>query len=173
MTDVYVAYAREDRDRLRLITEMLRFEGWDLWMDPFDLSDEPSPVAELKLASARVILAFWSDRSRTSEVVRSEAATGLYKNKLMQLRIDSGAPPRPFDQVESLDFAHWRGDIDDPIWRRLIAGLKHHAGEPAGTRVLPNTTRNVMAPPLSMPSSGRPPRPRTSMSPSNSAHPTR
>lgn len=152
MTDVYVAYAREDRDRLRLITEMLRFEGWDLWMDPFDLSDEPSPVAELKLASARVILAFWSDRSRTSEVVRSEAATGLYKNKLMQLRIDSGAPPRPFDQVESLDFAHWRGDIDDPIWRRLIAGLKHHAGEPAGTRVLPNTTRNVMAPPLSMPS---------------------
>lgn len=147
MTDVYIAYAREDRDRLRLITEMLRFEGWDLWMDPFDLSDEPSPVAELKLASARVILTFWSDRSRTSEVVRSEAATGLYKNKLVQLRIDGGAPPRPFDQVESLDFAHWRGDIDDPIWRRLIAGLKQHAGEPAGTRALPNGARKVMAPP--------------------------
>ncbi len=150
MTDVYVAYAREDRDRLRLITEMLRFEGWDLWMDPFDLSDEPSPAAELKLASARVILAFWSDRSRTSEIVRSEAATGLYKNKLMQLRVDSGAPPRPFDQVESLDFAHWRGDIDDPIWRRLIAGLKHHAGEPAGTRALPIGTSKVMAPPPSL-----------------------
>ena len=147
MTDVYIAYAREDRDRLRLITEMLRFEGWDLWMDPFDLSDEPSPVAELKLASARVILTFWSDRSRTSEIVRSEAATGLYKNKLMQLRIDGGAPPRPFDQMESLDFAHWRGDIDDPIWRRLIAGLKQHAGEPAGTRALPNGVRKVMAPP--------------------------
>ena len=102
MTDVYVAYAREDRERLRLVTEMLRFEGWDLWMDPFDLSDEPSPAAELKLATARVILVFWSDRSRMSEVVRSEAATGLYKNKLMQLRIDGGAPPRPFDQVESL-----------------------------------------------------------------------
>lgn len=148
MTDVYIAYAREDRDRVRLITEMLRFEGWDLWMDPFDLSDEISPAAELKLATARVILAFWSDRSRTSEVVRSEAATGLYKNKLMQARIDSGAPPRPFDQVESLDFSHWRGDIDDPIWRRLIAGLKQHAGEPAGTRALANTGRKpAMTPP--------------------------
>ena len=156
MTDVYVAYAREDRERLRLITEMLRFEGWDLWMDPFDLSDEPSPAAELHLSAARVILSFWSDRSRTSEIVRSEAATGLYKNKLMQLRIDSGAPPRPFDQVESLDFAHWRGDIDDPIWRRLIAGLKQHAGEPAGMRALPNTTRKVMAPPPSMPPSAPP-----------------
>jgi hypothetical protein len=156
MTDVYVAYAREDRDRLRLITEMLRFEGWDLWMDPFDLSDEPSPAAELKLASARVILAFWSDSSRTSEVVRSEAATGLYKNKLVQLRVEGGAPPRPFDQVESLDFAHWRGDIDDPAWRRLIASLKQHAGEPAGTRALPNTTRKVMAPPPSMPSMAQP-----------------
>ncbi len=141
MTDVYIAYAREDRDRVRLITEMLRFEGWDLWMDPFDLSDEISPAAELKLATARVILAFWSDRSRVSEIVRSEAATGLYKNKLMQARVDSGAPPRPFDQVESLDFSHWRGDIDDPIWRRLIAGLKQHAGEPAGTRALPATGR--------------------------------
>ncbi len=150
MTDVYVAYAREDRERLRLVTEMLRFEGWDLWMDPFDLSDEPSPAAELKLATARVILVFWSDRSRMSEVVRSEAATGLYKNKLMQLRVDSGAPPRPFDQVESLDFSHWRGDIDDPVWRRLIAGLKQHAGEPAGTRALANTTRSVMAPPPPM-----------------------
>ena len=166
MTDVYVAYAREDRDRLRLITEMLRFEGWDLWMDPFDLSDEPSPAAELKLASARVILAFWSDRSRTSEIVRSEAATGLYKNKLMQLRVDSGAPPRPFDQVESLDFAHWRGDIDDPIWRRLIAGLKQHAGEPAGTRALPAGTRKVMAPPPSLPPSLSQPRQNTPPPPS-------
>lgn len=147
MTDVYIAYAREDRERVRLITEMLRFEGWDLWMDPFDLSDEISPAAELKLATARVILAFWSDRSRTSEIVRSEAATGLYKNKLMQARIDSGAPPRPFDQVESLDFSHWRGDIDDPIWRRLTAGLKQHAGEPAGTRALPTGRKPAMAPP--------------------------
>lgn len=141
MTDVYIAYAREDRDRVRLITEMLRFEGWDLWMDPFDLSDEISPAAELKLGTARVILAFWSDRSRTSEIVRSEAATGLYKNKLMQARIDGGAPPRPFDQVESLDFSHWRGDIDDPVWRRLTSGLKQHAGEPAGTRALQQAGR--------------------------------
>jgi hypothetical protein len=164
MTDVYIAYAREDRERLRLITEMLRFEGWDLWMDPFDLSDEPSPAAELKLASARVILTFWSERSRTSEIVRSEAATGLYKNKLMQVRVDGGAPPRPFDQVESLDFSYWRGDIDDPMWRRLIAGLKQHAGEPAGTR--------AVAPPLKRaPGAGADAPPAPSFPPSSTVTP--
>ena len=34
MTDVYIAYAREDRESVRTLSEMLRFEGWDVWMDP-------------------------------------------------------------------------------------------------------------------------------------------
>jgi hypothetical protein len=34
MTDVYLAYAREDRESVRTLSEMLRFEGWDVWMDP-------------------------------------------------------------------------------------------------------------------------------------------
>ena len=156
MTDVYVAYAREDRDRLRLITGMLRFEGWDIWMDPSDLSDEPSPAAELKLASARVILRLLVGQladvggcsigsCNGSLQEQAGAAAGRWRGP--------AATVRPGGVV---DFAHWHGDIDDPAWRRLIASLKQHAGEPAGTRALPNTTRKVMAPPPSMPSMAPP-----------------
>ena len=49
MTDVYVAYARQDRDRLRVVGELLRAEGWDSWMDPAEPKPDLSPIADLKL----------------------------------------------------------------------------------------------------------------------------
>ncbi|HOZ29239.1 MAG TPA: toll/interleukin-1 receptor domain-containing protein, partial [Hyphomonadaceae bacterium] len=124
MTDVYIAYAREDRESVRRLSEMLGFEGWDVWMDPSEPSTENRAAVDLKLGSAGAILVVWSGYSRGSEYVRSEAATGLYKNKLIQVRIDSATPPRPFDQVEVLDIGRWSGDRDDPNWRKIMAAVR-------------------------------------------------
>ena len=44
MTDVYIAYAREDRESVRILSEMLRFEGWDVWMDPTGHPWTPAPL---------------------------------------------------------------------------------------------------------------------------------
>ena len=72
MTDVYIAYAREDRESVRTLSEMLRFEGWDVWMDPSEPSTSNSAAVDLKLGSAGAILVVWSGYSRGSEYVRSE-----------------------------------------------------------------------------------------------------
>ena len=136
MTDLYIAYAREDRDRLRLFADMLAYEGWNVWMDPSDPGAGDSVVTDAKLNGAGAIVAVWSERARRSEVVRSEAATGLYKNKLIQVRIDPGAPPRPFDQVELIDLSQWHGAYDDANWRKLILALKRSVGEPQAAKPL-------------------------------------
>ena len=130
MTDVYVAYARQDRERLRVVGELLRQEGWDSWMDPAEPKPDLSPIADLKLGWSKAVLVLWSDSARRSEYVRSEAATGLYKNKLIQARIDSEPPPRPFDEMDAVDLSRWNGDPDDPNWRRLTAMLRNCAGDP-------------------------------------------
>ena len=93
---------------------------------------DTSAAVDLKLGSAGAILVVWSGYSRGSEYVRSEAATGLYKNKLIQVRIDGAAPPRPFDQVEVVDIGLWSGERDDPNWRKIIrfgASLCRRAGQ--------------------------------------------
>ena len=141
MTDVYIAYAREDRESVRRLSEMLGFEGWDVWMDPSEPSTENRAAVDLKLGSAGAILVVWSGYSRGSEYVRSEAATGLYKNKLIQVRIDSATPPRPFDQVEVLDIGRWSGDRDDPNWRKIMAAVRLYAGLPGAAR--PQVTRRA------------------------------
>ena len=141
MTDVYISYAREDRERVRPLAETLQFEGWDVWWDPSEPSADGSAAVDQKLGSAGAILVVWSAYSRGSEYVRSEAATGLYKNKLIQTRIDSAAPPRPFDQVEVVDLSLWSTERDDPNWRRVVQAVRLFAGAPGHTR--PMVTRQA------------------------------
>jgi hypothetical protein len=146
MTDVYIAYAREDRESVRILSEMLRFEGWDVWMDPTERTEDTSAALDLKLGSAGAILVVWSGYSRGSEQVRSEAATGLYKNKLIQVRIDHASPPRPFDQVEVVDLGMWSGERDDPNWRRIVSAVRLYAGTPGSAR--PQVTRRATSSPV-------------------------
>lgn len=134
MTDIYIAYAREDRERIRPLAEMLQFEGWDVWWDPSEPTLDSSAALDQKLGTAGAILVVWSGYSRGSEHVRSEAATGLYKNKLIQARIDTASPPRPFDQVEVMNLAGWRGEREDPEWRRMVQAIRLYAGQPNGAR---------------------------------------
>ena len=134
MTDVFIAYAREDRDRVRPVAEALQAEGWDVWWDPTQPSGQQGESMDRRLGSAGAVLVVWSGASRGSEYVRSEASTGLYRNKLIQARIDAAAPPRPFDQVEVMDLGHWSGDREDPQWRRIVSTVKLFAGAPGSTR---------------------------------------
>lgn len=134
MTDVYLAYAREDRESVRILSEMLQFEGWDVWLDPSEQTGETSAAVDMKLASAGAIIVVWSGYSRHSEYVRSEAATGLYKNKLIQVALDTEGAPSPFDQVEAIDLRGWTGERDNPQWRRVTAAVRLYAGAPGSAR---------------------------------------
>ncbi len=131
MTDVFIAYAREDIERVRPIAEALQTEGWDVWWDP------SAPLVggdDAKLGGAHVVLAVWSAYARASDHVRAEAAAGLYGNKLVQVRIDYSPPPRPFDQVEVIDLSLWPGGREDAGWRGLSVAVRYIAGQPAAAR---------------------------------------
>lgn len=134
MTDVYLAYAREDRESVRILSEMLQFEGWDVWLDPSEPAGETSAAVDMKLASAGAIIAVWSGYSRHSDYVRSEAATGLYKNKLIQVALDTDGAPSPFDQAEAIDLRGWTGERDNSQWRRVTAAVRLYAGAPGSAR---------------------------------------
>jgi hypothetical protein len=154
MTDVYISFAREDQERVRPLAEALQLEGWDVWWDPSAPDGDSRASLDQKLGSAGAILVVWSAYSRGSEYVRSEAATGLYKNKLIQTRVDSAAPPRPFDQVEVTDLSLWSGEREDPSWRRVVQAVRLFAGAPGARPSAPKPQRAkkqsaAMAPPQS------------------------
>jgi len=143
MTDVYLAYAREDRESARILSEMLQFEGWDVWLDPSEPSPAASAAVDMKLASAGAIIVVWSGYSRHADYVRSDAATGLYKNKLIQVSLDSDGAPTPFNQIDAIDLRGWSGERDNLQWRRVMEAVRLYAGAPGSAR--PQAQRRVAA----------------------------
>jgi hypothetical protein len=144
MADIFISYSREDRDRVRPIVEGLQQQGWDVWWDPSIPLRGQNDDMDRMLGSAGAVLVIWSASSRGSEYVRSEAAAGLYKNKLIQARIDTSAPPRPFDQVDVTDLGAWSGDNEDAGWQRVLAAVRLYAGAPGASR--PQVMRGPSSP---------------------------
>lgn len=128
MTDVFVSYATEDAAGVHAVIDALSAEGWQVDHDPAAASATELYAPDDRAGSAGAVVVVWSADARNSDKVRSEAATALYKNKLVQVRIDSAAPPRPFDQIEVADLAGWSGSRDDAAWRAIAARVRGYAG---------------------------------------------
>lgn len=137
MTDIFVAYARQDREAVRRIVNELAVMGWDVWCDPSEPRSDAEDMSDVKLNAAGAVLVVWSFNARYADHVRSEAATGLYRNRLVQVRIDGVAPPRPFDQVEVIDLAGWNGGREGVAWQSMLSALRRTAGPPGRAPVQP------------------------------------
>jgi hypothetical protein len=133
MSDIYISCAEGDAAVLRLAANALRAEGWSVWCNPV-LAAQNHEECENNLNIAGAVMVVWSQGSRDLEHVRSEAAMGMYRNKLVQVNLDTRAPPRPFDQVETTELSGWDGDSSDPRWQRIIAMMRSYAGEPGSAR---------------------------------------
>ncbi len=78
MSDIFLSYASEDRERVRPLAEALAEQGWDVW---WDRSIPPGQtwreVIQAALAEARCVVVVWSRRSVESRWVIAEADQAL------------------------------------------------------------------------------------------------
>jgi hypothetical protein len=139
MADIFISYAREDRECARVLAETLEHRGWSVWWDHelyagqnFDL------VIEQEIAGARAAIVMWSASSVDSEYVRAEATRARELNKLLPIRIDSALVPLRFANIHTIDLSPWlapskrggrirggSGAADDAA-ASLLRDLKHY-----------------------------------------------
>lgn len=125
MADIFVSYARADRDRVRPLVEALRAEGFSVWWDE-GLSSGEAWRAEIRreLAAARVVLVAWSHDSVDSRAVHSEADHAERRGALRPVLIDDVEElPLFLDQIQAENLVGWRGDRGAAPFRRLAAQL--------------------------------------------------
>lgn len=140
MTDVYISCANADAERVAPVVEALKAEGWSVWYEPDTNSERREYAIDAELGAAGAVIVLWSSHSRDLEAVRTEAATGLYRNKLIQISMGGETPPRPFDQLEVIDLGRWSGEESDPVWQRILGCIRLFAGSPGAHR--PQVVRN-------------------------------
>lgn len=124
MADVFISYARSDRDRIALISEALQTSGVSCWWDG-NLAGgmEYSREIEGRIEAAKAVVVVWSPASVESTWVADEAELGRDAGKLVPLVIDGAQPKIGFRQYQSIDFNHWSGDLQAPCFTALIQTL--------------------------------------------------
>ncbi|MBX3430908.1 MAG: toll/interleukin-1 receptor domain-containing protein [Hyphomonadaceae bacterium] len=99
LADVFISCSRLDRGRVQPIAERLSSLGYSVWWDARAGQASASEI-ERQFSEARAVVTVWSDHARNSSVVLAQSAAALDENRLLQMQIDTGRPPAPFDTLK-------------------------------------------------------------------------
>jgi hypothetical protein len=111
MSDIFISYARADKEKAELLAQAFSRKGWSVWWDreipPGKSFDE---TIEKALSSARSVVVLWSKTSVSSRWVKTEAAEGAERGILVPALIDKVKIPLEFKRIEAADLSDWQGD---------------------------------------------------------------
>lgn len=131
MTDVFISYKQEERERMRPIANALREMRVEVWFDERLSPDKPfTEEIEEIVHSCKAQLVCWSPAAVRSEWVRGEAEIGRQRQTLVQIMIEPCALPPPFNMIHAENMSAWTGAVDHVGWQKILASLGRKLGRP-------------------------------------------
>ncbi len=130
MADVFLSYAREDREQAEKIAALLEQSGWSVW---WDRQIQPrsgetfDSIIDKELGRSRCALILWSHHSIGSTWVKAEAIEALEAEKLVQARLDEVKPPLPFRAFHCASLVGWNGRSDHAEFAAVRAAIEYYA----------------------------------------------
>ncbi len=152
MADIFLSYAREDKDRVAPIVKELEKRQlsvfWDTQLLPGDswLND-----IEKNLNESSCVLVVWSRHSITSKWVKKEAAEGENRNILVPLRLDLVDPPFGFRDLHTADLSDWRNDTSHQAFRQIIEAITLKISSSTRQNITPTLASASIPEPISKP----------------------
>jgi len=135
MADVFISYAREDRESAERLAKAFAARGWSVWWDREILAGRHFDEAiERELALARCVVVLWSMHSIGSEWVKNEAADGAERDVLVPASLDRLRPPLEFRRRQSADLTGWTGDDEHMGFEGLCDAVAATVGTDAKAR---------------------------------------
>ena len=129
MADIFLSYAREDRQKAESIARVLQDAGWSVWWDRSILPGSSyEQVIEHEISAARCVVVLWSAEARRSNWVRDEATLALSRNVLVSVLNDDTQLPLGFRQQQTVNLASWNGSATDPEFQLLTQGIAKLVG---------------------------------------------
>ncbi len=131
MTDVFISYKREERDKVVLVADRLRALGLDVWFDArLTTGHHFDREIDDHVRIAKCVLVCWSPGALTSDWVRAEAAIGRERNVIVPVLVEACTPPVPFNTLQTESLIGWGGDGDAESWLRALARIGVLTGRP-------------------------------------------
>ena len=126
VSDIFISYASVDRERAKVVAEVLAARGLSVWWDrnipPGRQFDE---VIEEALDAARCVVVLWSQASTASTWVKTEAAEAMRGKALVPAIIEEGVRiPLEFRRLQAADLSRWKGDRSDPQLQQFFESIE-------------------------------------------------
>jgi TIR domain-containing protein len=130
VSDVFISYAREDRQTASTLAALLSRAGYDIFWDRDLLSGSDfEQVIEVELAQAKAVVVLWSATSVRSGWVRDEAADAMARGVLVPVAVAGVDPPLGFRSLHVIPFS------TDPT--ELLRAIVRLAAQPARAAAKP------------------------------------
>jgi TPR repeat protein len=149
MTDIFVSYKSEERDRAQQLAEVLSQIGYDVWWDASLLAGSQfTTEIEEVIKGAKAVIVLWSRAAIKSEWVKAEAEAARRRGIALSVRIDDVSPddlPLLFRATHIVDLADWKGNKKDAAFAQLLAAVRNKAGPPRKVRSKEEASQQLRA----------------------------
>ncbi|WP_265571322.1 TIR domain-containing protein [Sphingomicrobium nitratireducens] len=126
MADIFVSYARADRERVEPIVRRLEDEGFSVWWDThISAGEQFDELIDRQLQQASSVIVVWTERSVKSRWVRGEARDAADRGILVPIRFDEATLPIDFRALHTIDFNDTSHDGADGTFRALSQAVRH------------------------------------------------
>jgi hypothetical protein len=124
VSDIFISYNNQDKDKAKLFATLLGQQGWSVFWDkkipPGKTFDEY--ISE-QLDAAKCIIVLWSKTSVSSDWVKEEAQRGAARKVLVPIFIEQVAPPLGFGRIEAAELFNWNGNADEVEFQNLLHAI--------------------------------------------------
>lgn len=128
--EIFLSYARSDRERAKIFAETLVKQGYSVWWDrniphgrKFD-----EYILE-KLNQAKCVIVLWSKDSVKSDWVKDEAERGKRREILVPVLIDDVDIPLGFGRYQTAQLFNWRGTLPNEEFELLSKSIAEILGQ--------------------------------------------
>ena len=131
MADIFISYAHEDKERVRLLVDALTSQGWSVFWD----SRIPAGgnwrdyISKISSQSCCMVVV-WSRHSVASEWVIEEADIGKSQRILVPVLFDDVPPPLGFRTIQAANLIDWNGKPNTSTFLMFAQDVgricKHH-----------------------------------------------
>jgi hypothetical protein len=124
VANVFISYARRDRERVLVLASALEREGLSVWWDPNLVPGKRfRDIIARELAAADSVVVVWTTASIQSDYVQDEAEEARERGVLVPITLEPIKPPAGFRQVQAADLSQWTGSGQHPEFRMLLTAV--------------------------------------------------
>ena len=152
MADVFISYARVERDEAEAIRARLEALGLSVFLDVegLDGGDVFSEVLDREVKTSGVVLGLWSPTALSRPWVQIECDIGKRRGVLVPVAIKPFTDmqtPAAFWNIQFVDLVDALDDPDHPGWRKLAKSLERTLKRPPGTLAPAPPKASALPPP--------------------------